>query len=1605
MFLSRLLAKLHTSFFISPTHTANDTLPGMIGSGVNFKNQTYVTHTTLHHSKSAISTFAPWQFGLIMGLIGLVSFGFIIQPLVTAIFLASLLSLIYLVDVFFNLFVILKSLHIPPEIQATLEEISALDETKLPVYSVLCPLYKEAHVLPQFVAAMEKMVWPKKKLEILLLLEANDEPTIAAAKAMSLPSNFKILIVPHSSPKTKPKACNYGLGFASGKFIVVFDAEDQPDPLQLKQAYLGFLRSSDKVVCLQAKLNYYNPSHNLLTRLFTAEYSLWFDVILPGLQSISTSIPLGGTSNHFRTNDLKRLEGWDPFNVTEDCDLGARIFQAGYQTAIIDSTTLEEANSDVKNWFRQRSRWLKGYMQTYLVHMRDPLKFMAKHGIHALVFQLIVGGRIAFILINPLLWALTLAYFVLYAQLGAAIEAVYPGPVFYMAVTSLTIGNFTYLYNYMIGCAKRGHWNLIKFIFLIPFYWLMISYAAVIALFQLFFKPHYWEKTIHGLHLEHAAAQELKQLHRLEASTKRGLKFQKLTDLITNAFTAGGVMVIANLVANVMNFLYNAYLGRNLSLKDFGEISLFGSLLALTSVPLSALSRSVTHSSAFLLGKYGTPIKAFWQSIQKKSALYSLIVSLVWLALIPILMKFFKVDSALPFILFAPVWMIGTFNALNGGFLSGNLLFMIPAATAILEAATKFGVTAGLISFNLAPYVYVSIPLSLFIVMLVEWWSIRKLPNSNQEVAISPSELKLSNKFYLTSILTSLTKATYLSLDLILAKHFLSPQLAGAYSYLSLAGKMVFFLSSMFSQFLIPYASKDLGSGTSPKQSFQKLFVLISVVNFGAFIIFGVLGFITAPLLWGSKAQLIVPYLPAYALAMALFSTTSAIITYQQIRGRYLFPIFGFILANVMALGMYLEHHSIGEIVLVVAIASVINLIGVLLLDRFYSVANDFFHAAIDFFGLFRTLPPTSPLPGGKLRILIFNWRDLKHKWAGGAEVYLHELSKRWIALGHEVTLFCGNDGKNIGFERIDDIKIARRGGFYLVYFWAFMYYQFRLKGRYDVIIDSENGLPFFTPLYAKEKVFLLIHHVHQAVFRKSLVPPFSWLAQFLEKQIMPLVYRKTEVITVSPSSKADILNHKLTSKLPHVIYNGVNLETYIPGKKAAEPTVLYLGRLTSVKSIHVLIESIKLILTSIPRLKVIIAGDGPAKKSLEKLTAKLGLSGVVSFAGKVTEAEKISLYQKAWVFVNPSLIEGWGITTIEANACGTPVVASNVAGLRDAVQNPHTGYLVEYGNTTKFAAKIKYLLVNKKTWQKLSTGAIEWAKKFDWNKSASQAINVLNQSLPEHHDFSWISHSPSPSYPKQLQLGTANYNGQVIFVKSWINPPKSAFNEIETYQAISRKLVGKIRLPKLLFVDQIANTLSIGLEYVDGKTLAHSSQRNQLKIYNQVLAKLARLNLSKQPSIGYRSAGFLVVTFLYILAKAISLRPQLAKLIFRSGRQFGLGAKDLFKGKLKLVHRDLGLDNILVTPKNIFLIDWQYAAISLPIYELVGIWRSLSRDRGLAEAFITSIKPKYLTNKLALSQFKSLAIYYSLLGLTDLNYPTSRINDFVYLLNLIIKL
>jgi cellulose synthase/poly-beta-1,6-N-acetylglucosamine synthase-like glycosyltransferase len=304
-----------------------------------------------------------------------------------------------------------------------------------------------------------------------------------------------MIVTPPLAPRTKPKACNYGMHLARGELIVIYDAEDQPEPDQLKKAAAAFRGADEKLACVQARLNYYNAGDNWLTRMFTLEYSLWFDWLLPALQKMGAPIPLGGTSNFFRTQTLIDIGGWDPYNVTEDADLGLRISRLGYRVEILDSTTFEEANCRTGNWIRQRSRWMKGYLQTWLVHMRRPDRIVATTGWRGFwAVQLFIAGNLFSALINPLMWAVFLIWLVL---TPALIAELFPPPLLQLNVLALVAGNFFFILMMVFAPLKRGWRNLTFYGLTAPAYWLLTSLAAYKALWQAVTRPHYWEKTDH----------------------------------------------------------------------------------------------------------------------------------------------------------------------------------------------------------------------------------------------------------------------------------------------------------------------------------------------------------------------------------------------------------------------------------------------------------------------------------------------------------------------------------------------------------------------------------------------------------------------------------------------------------------------------------------------------------------------------------------------------------------------------------------------------------------------------------------------------------------------------------------------------------------------------------------------------------------------------------------------------------------------------------------------------------------------------------------------------------------------------------------------------
>ncbi|MBW4890897.1 glycosyltransferase [Mucilaginibacter sp. HMF5004] len=448
-------------------------------------------------ANSASTTFTTQQLVFLFAGFALTVFFLFYNFIPVSIVLNVVVSSFFLISIVFKLFLALLGSRFEMHQAVTREEVRNVVDDDLPIYTIQLPVYKEDKLIKKLIWNLQSLDYPREKLDIKLLIEEDDSKTLNAVKDLNFPAIFDVVIVPFHMPKTKPKACNYGLYFSRGKYLTIYDAEDIPDTDQLKKVITLFEKLPAHYICIQCALNYFNRNENFLTRMFTLEYSYWFDYMLPGLDTLDIPIPLGGTSNHFKLDKLIELGGWDPFNVTEDADLGLRAYSKGYKVSIVNSTTYEEANNEPFNWIRQRSRWIKGYMQTYLVHMRNPIKLIKKVGIKGFLgFNFFIGATPLTFLIYPVLLFIFFTYVVFDFSF---ISAIFPNWVLFISIFNLLIGNVLMVYINMMAVFKRRFYELILFSLANPVYWILHSISAYKGLYQLIVNPFFWEKTNHGL--------------------------------------------------------------------------------------------------------------------------------------------------------------------------------------------------------------------------------------------------------------------------------------------------------------------------------------------------------------------------------------------------------------------------------------------------------------------------------------------------------------------------------------------------------------------------------------------------------------------------------------------------------------------------------------------------------------------------------------------------------------------------------------------------------------------------------------------------------------------------------------------------------------------------------------------------------------------------------------------------------------------------------------------------------------------------------------------------------------------------------------------------
>ena len=472
------------------------TAPSVIRSALLERSRGVLTQFArdhLHDTRpdlSARDVLWPWQaYGL----------GLITAILPIAIVMAPAMVLFGLHLLLVSFFIACAALRATAAIwrpKAKPPDISLPLSPDLPVYSVLVALYQEAEVVPDLLVGLSKLQWPRSKLEVKLVCEQDDAETIAAISAHPLRAYVEVVQVPPSLPRTKPKALAYALRLSRGELIVLYDAEDRPHPMQLAEAWQRFDAAGRDLACLQAPLEIANRRQNIITNMFGFEYAALFRGLLPWLADNRITLPLGGTSNHFRRDVLEEIGGWDPYNVTEDADIGLRLARHGFRCETLTCPTREQAPEDFGSWHRQRVRWFKGWTLTWLVHMRQPGALAAALPLFSFVVtQILFAGMVLSALLHLLL-VLLLA--------GLAVQLAFDVPMglwqsrlvtFDLLSIALGYGAFLALgWVVLTPGDRRGFWKLCLFT---PVYWTMLSLAAWCALFELWRRPHYWAKTPH----------------------------------------------------------------------------------------------------------------------------------------------------------------------------------------------------------------------------------------------------------------------------------------------------------------------------------------------------------------------------------------------------------------------------------------------------------------------------------------------------------------------------------------------------------------------------------------------------------------------------------------------------------------------------------------------------------------------------------------------------------------------------------------------------------------------------------------------------------------------------------------------------------------------------------------------------------------------------------------------------------------------------------------------------------------------------------------------------------------------------------------------------
>lgn len=772
------------------------------------------------------------------------------------------------------------------------------------------------------------------------------------------------------------------------------------------------------------------------------------------------------------------------------------------------------------------------------------------------------------------------------------------------------------------------------------------------------------------------------------------------------------VYVAVTIATSFLNFVVNILLSHNVPIDTFGTFVFLTNLIMIMALVYGSYSSTIAESVSSTYGK-----QTSWKSILPhkdiliKSIYVSIFTTVLWVMIVPILGEKAEIDTSILYS-FTPVISFLLLYGIFRGVLSGYFYFGLISIIIFIESIVRSSIILLDIYLGHTILLYLSLPISIglaFILTLLFINSRLRKNKSRPDIEIDPS-----NKMFISFLIISITSSTIFMVDMILVKILFSPSIAGQYALLSIIGKILIIINGLTSYLFLLFASYE-------KNDLQKRRVFGMVISMHIFIgliyvlAFGIFGNYTVTLLLGENASLIKDYLIYYTISIVMISLSELFVLYHILRRDYKYIFITIGTGIFIFSGITIFHEEIRDIVNVIFYTGVIAIIFSVLLHFIHSVKSGRFSILKELLFIFKRCPVE-----GDDYILFLNRKSLSHPEAGGAEIYDNKISEYLNKTGRKIIFITNNEENSINYEGDNKIHRFRIGGFVSSYILIPLYIIIHLRKKISVVVDSHNAIPLFSPIYLRgKKIVLVIHHIHTDVFNKHLPMGFSHFANFLESFLMPKIYRKSKVAIASKSSYEDAIRIGFKKDQINIIYNGIEIEQ--PSvEKYKGPLITYIGRIEKYKRIGLLIEAFEKISEQYPNAHLAIGGTGKHLNDLKQYVTDSNIHNKVSFLGFINEIDKAHILSSSWVCVQPSEMEGWGITVIESNRCGTPVIGFNVPGIRDSIIPNKTGLICVEQNIDELIKNIIVTISNDSLRKEMEIEAKKWSMEFSWEKSGA---------------------------------------------------------------------------------------------------------------------------------------------------------------------------------------------------------------------------------------------------------------------------------------------